>query len=71
MAGRPVDCSGNARTRKQRLVGSVDDRLRTLRNVRGAGITVLPGLEEGFIAAGVSERELGNALGVLLPARRV
>jgi 2-polyprenyl-6-methoxyphenol hydroxylase-like FAD-dependent oxidoreductase len=36
---------------------------------RGAGITVLPGLEEGLIAAGVSERELGNALGVLLPAR--
>jgi 2-polyprenyl-6-methoxyphenol hydroxylase-like FAD-dependent oxidoreductase len=36
---------------------------------RGAGITVLPGLEEGFIAAGVPERELGAALGAVLPAR--
>jgi 2-polyprenyl-6-methoxyphenol hydroxylase-like FAD-dependent oxidoreductase len=36
---------------------------------RGAGITVLPGLEEGFRAAGVPERELGAALGILLPAR--
>jgi 2-polyprenyl-6-methoxyphenol hydroxylase-like FAD-dependent oxidoreductase len=36
---------------------------------RGAGITVLPGLEEGFRAAGVPQRELGDALGILLPAR--
>src|SRR5512134_3443486 len=36
---------------------------------RGAGITVLPGLEEGFLAAGVPAHELGSALGVLLPAR--
>jgi 2-polyprenyl-6-methoxyphenol hydroxylase-like FAD-dependent oxidoreductase len=36
---------------------------------RGAGITVLPGLEEGFLAAGVPASELGKALGVELPAR--
>jgi 2-polyprenyl-6-methoxyphenol hydroxylase-like FAD-dependent oxidoreductase len=36
---------------------------------RGAGITVLPGLEEGFLAAGVAQRDLGAALGVVLPAR--
>jgi 2-polyprenyl-6-methoxyphenol hydroxylase-like FAD-dependent oxidoreductase len=36
---------------------------------RGAGITVLPGLEEGFLAAGVAQRDLGPALGIVLPAR--
>ncbi len=36
---------------------------------RGAGITVLPGLVEGFEAAGVPPQELGASLGVDLPAR--
>ena len=30
---------------------------------------MLPGLEEGFLAAGVAQRDLGAALGVVLPAR--
>lgn len=36
---------------------------------RGAGITVLPGLIEGMHAAGVAMRELGETLGIDLPAR--
>ena len=36
---------------------------------RGAGITVLPGLVEGFRAAGVTEMALGEELGIELPAR--
>jgi 2-polyprenyl-6-methoxyphenol hydroxylase-like FAD-dependent oxidoreductase len=36
---------------------------------RGAGITVLPGLVEGFRAAGADEAGLGAALGIDLPAR--
>jgi hypothetical protein len=37
---------------------------------RGAGITVLPGLVEGFRAAGVNEADLGAALGIELPGSR-
>lgn len=36
---------------------------------RGAGITVLPGLIEGMHAAGVAMSELGETLGIDLPAR--
>ena len=36
---------------------------------RGAGITVLPGLVEGFRAAGVNEAALDAALGIELPVR--
>ncbi|HZP87360.1 MAG TPA: FAD-dependent monooxygenase [Burkholderiales bacterium] len=55
----------------QRLGWQVDVYERTpgVLEGRGAGITVLPGLVEGFRAAGVAESELGETLGIDLPRR--